>query len=296
MVHAILESGDGGMMQATERRKVIDTKGLGTLTLSLMLIACTPTEVKPEVNAGSRAEAATTLTFDAEAPPLWFDNPVCNSRYAHAETLDVRLPEGVDIDVERLHGLRELSTRTLMWAPAAGRYLVGAPAAGSRSRVSWRLEPGAPVELWVIDASPSAEHSEACWDAITIRGTVAVESNDGSLAILGPALFLQLTSTSTQVLITGTAEDFGLGFSSNTQELDPSIELHVDLPVAKPRNSVPVRRDARGLTPIEVRLTVTVDKLVMLGGVEPQQVRGVEFLAVSEESKEARELLGEATP
>jgi hypothetical protein len=285
-----------------------------SLALSLVLVACTPTkgEVEAKREPDPKAQPkpgplvefepvdppapltgpATQLSFDAEAPPMWFDNPACNSRYARAETLHLRLPESVDVDVERLHALREFSNHTVVWTADAGRHLVEAPAAGTRSRVRWRLEPGAPVELWVIDANPSPEGAESCWDAVEVHGTVELESADGSLAITTPVRFFQLMPTSTRVLIHGTVEAFGLGFAPSTAELDPNIELHLDLPVAEPRSLVPKRMDPRGLTPIEVQLFVTVDKSAMIGG-KQRQVRGMDFLAVSEESPEARELLGE---
>jgi hypothetical protein len=254
-----------------------------------------PIEFEPVDPPAPMTALATTPTFDADAPLFWRDNPACNTRYAHAETLHLRLPDSVDIDAERLHALREFSSHTLVWTPDAGRHLVKAPVAGTRSRVRWRLQPDAPVEVWVIDASPSPADPEACWDAVNVRGTVELESADGSLAItkaLGHLQLLQLTPNATRVRFSSPAARFGLDLTATTLDLDPSMALQLDLPVASPRGPARARMDSRGLTPIEVQLTVTIDKWVVLGG-ERRQLQGLEFLAVSEESPEARALLGQ---
>jgi hypothetical protein len=253
-----------------------------------------PVEFEPVDPPAPLTGPATTLSFDAEPPPMWFDKPVCHSRYARAETLDVDLPESVDVDVARVHALRAYSTHTLVWTPAASQHLVEAPPARARSRVRWRLAPDAPVELWVVDASPAPEDAERCWDVVMVAGPVEVESADGSFAITAWPSFLQLTPTSTRLVMSAPVEDFGLAYTPSTEALDPDIDLQLDLPVAEPRNTIPLRRDNRGLTPIKVRLDVTVDKTVTYDG-RRRTFRGIEFLALSEESAEAREVLGEGT-
>lgn len=249
-----------------------------------------PVEFEPAKPPAPLGGEPTKLSFDADPPPLWFDKPACRTRYARAETLDIELPASVDVDLARVHALREFSTHTLVWTPAAGERLVDAPAPGTGSRVRWRLQPGVPVELVVIDSDPEPEDAERCWDAVKVRGVVEFESADDSLAITAVPQFLQLTPTSTWVHLAGTIDDFGLAYREATEELDPSIELQIDLPAAEPRAAIPLRRDNRGLPPIELHLDLTVDRTMMIDGRE-RRGRAIEYLAVSEGSPEARDIL-----